>query len=76
MKEPRVIRYRAIAVAIALVAALIFSTSIAEAQQNAVGEEMVNLDFDDVDLPDLIETIAQLTGKNFIYDERVRGRVN
>ncbi len=36
---------------------------------------MVQLDFTDVELPVVIDTIARLTGKNFIYDDRVRGRV-
>jgi general secretion pathway protein D len=37
--------------------------------------QMVNLDFDDVEIAVVIDTIAKLTGKNFIYDDRVRGRV-
>jgi len=39
------------------------------------GEAGVQLDFDNVDLPVVIDTIARLTGKNFIYDENVRGKV-
>ena len=35
----------------------------------------VNLDFNDVELTVVIDTIAKVTGKNFIYDDRVRGRV-
>ncbi len=41
----------------------------------AAGEEQVQLDFNDVELSVVIDTIARLTGKNFIYDDRVRGRV-
>jgi general secretion pathway protein D len=37
--------------------------------------EQVQLDFNDVELSVVIDTIARLTGKNFIYDDRVRGRV-
>jgi general secretion pathway protein D len=40
-----------------------------------VSDGMVQLDFTDVELPVVIDTIARLTGKNFIYDDRVRGRV-
>jgi general secretion pathway protein D len=40
-----------------------------------VDGEMVQLDFTDVELPVVIDTISRLTGKNFIYDDRVRGRV-
>jgi len=35
----------------------------------------VQLDFTDVELSVVIDTIARLTNKNFIYDDRVRGRV-
>lgn len=38
-------------------------------------EETVHLDFKDADLPSVIETIARTTGKNFIYDDKVRGKV-
>jgi len=36
---------------------------------------LVQLDFNDVELSVVIDTIARLTGTNFIYDDRVRGRV-
>jgi len=36
---------------------------------------MVQLDFNDVELAVVIDTISRLTGRNFIYDDRVRGRV-
>ena len=39
------------------------------------GDEMVQIDFKDVELTVVIETIARITGRNFIYDDRVRGRV-
>ncbi len=34
----------------------------------------VSLNFKDIELTDLIQTISELTGKNFIYDETVRGK--
>ena len=37
--------------------------------------DTVTLDFQDVELTDVIQAIAKFTGKNFIYDDRVRGRV-
>jgi general secretion pathway protein D len=43
------------------------------AQGAATGK--VSLDFKDIELPDLIQTISELTGKNFVYDETVRGKV-
>jgi general secretion pathway protein D len=39
------------------------------------GDELVQLDFNNIELSVVIDTIAKLTGKNFIYDDRVRGRV-
>jgi len=46
----------------------------AGAGATVTGDE-VQLDFNDVEISVVIDTIARLTGKNFIYDDRVRGRV-
>lgn len=37
--------------------------------------DQISLDFKDVELSDLIQTISELTGKNFLYDESVKGTV-
>jgi general secretion pathway protein D len=42
---------------------------------SVTADGLVNLDFADVELAVVIDTIAKLTGKNFVYDDRVRGRV-
>ncbi len=34
----------------------------------------VTLDFRDVEMVDLVQTISELTGRNFLYDETVRGK--
>jgi general secretion pathway protein D len=47
----------------------------ARAEDANEGEQLVSLDFDDVELADVIDTIARMTNRNFIYDDRVRGRV-
>ena len=44
------------------------------------GEELsdrgrVSLDFNEVDLPVFIRYISQLSGKHFILDERVTGKI-
>ncbi len=39
-------------------------------------ETMITLDFQNVELVDMISTISELTGKNFLYDETVRGKVS
>ncbi|MFO7577356.1 MAG: type II secretion system secretin GspD [Pelovirga sp.] len=36
---------------------------------------LITLDFQNVELTDMISTISELTGKNFLYDEAVRGKV-
>lgn len=38
-------------------------------------DELVSLDFNDVELSVVVDTISRMTGFNFIYDDRVRGRV-
>ncbi len=35
----------------------------------------VTMDFKDVDIEELVKTISKLTGRNFMIDERVRGKV-
>lgn len=35
---------------------------------------LVSLDFKDIELPDLVQTISELTGKNFVYDDQVKGK--
>jgi general secretion pathway protein D len=40
------------------------------------GDIEVTLDFQNVELVDMIGTISELTGKNFVYDEAVRGKVS
>lgn len=46
-----------------------------EAATGEEEDELVSLDFSDVELPVVIDTISRMTGFNFIYDDRVRGRV-
>jgi general secretion pathway protein D len=73
MKSLRALAGLALAVALALAAAP------ARAQQTPpappAGETMVSLDFQDADITEVISTIAKATGKNFLFDDRVRGRV-
>lgn len=46
-------------------------TSVAHA---ANGDAAITLDFKDIELGDLIQTISALTGKNFVYDDTIRGK--
>jgi general secretion pathway protein D len=47
--------------------------SVTAAQE--IEEGQISFDFRDVDLADLIKTISELTGKNFVYDETLKGKV-
>lgn len=38
------------------------------------GDAAITLDFKDIELSDLIQTISALTGKNFVYDDSIRGK--
>ncbi len=64
---------------LAFAAVLAFAVGLAvpAAAQQADYDEttMVTLDFQDAELAQVIETIARATNRNFIYDDRVRGRV-
>ncbi len=59
-----------------LAAWLAVGTAGAQAGSDASsGEELVRLEFHDVELSVLIDAVARLTKTNFIYDDRLRGRV-
>jgi len=76
------IRRGAVRLAVLGLLAVAFASARAQ-EQTAVGktaeakpaDDLVSLDFNDVELGDVIKTIAKMTGRNFIYDDRVRGRV-
>ncbi|SDZ81284.1 type II secretion system protein D (GspD) [Desulfuromusa kysingii] len=55
---------------------LLISQPLAAQQKQVAGELEVTLDFQNVELIDMIGTISELTGKNFVYDESVRGKVS
>jgi len=42
---------------------------------NGNGERFVSIDFNDVDIGVFIKFISELTGKNFVVDNRVKGKV-
>ena len=45
------------------------------AEKQAPGTRYVTIDFDDVDIALFIKFISELTGKNFVVDKAVRGKV-
>ncbi len=48
---------------------------LAQTPAQPVTDGRVTLDFNNVELADLIQTISELTGENFLYDETVKGKV-
>ena len=44
-------------------------------QKNSTLEQTVSIDFNDVDINVFIKFISELTGKNFVVDHRVKGKV-
>src|SRR3989337_1511971 len=46
-----------------------------ESKATRLKEEKITLNFVDVELPTVIKFISEMTGKNFIYDERIRGKI-
>jgi general secretion pathway protein D len=42
----------------------------------ATGGELIALDFQEVDLPTLIRFVSDLTKRNFVFDDRVRGKIS
>ena len=45
------------------------------AKQDKVSDQFVSIDFNNVDINVFIKFISELTGKNFVIDQRVKGKV-
>ncbi|WP_029912957.1 type II secretion system secretin GspD [Pelobacter seleniigenes] len=60
---------------LALLTLLAYPPLLRPAYSAPADKERITLDFKDVELTDLINTVSELTGKNFLYDESVRGKV-
>ncbi len=46
-----------------------------EGERGSLTDNLVSLDFDNVELKVVIKYISEITGQNFLVDEKVRGRV-
>ncbi len=46
-----------------------------EKGRNVPGDKMVTMNFDDVDIKVMVKFISELTGKNFVIDDKVKGKV-
>jgi len=57
-----------------LLCSLVLVSPITSTVHAANGDSSITLDFKDIELGDLIQTISALTGKNFVYDDTIRGK--
>jgi len=55
--------------------AFVFVLCLLAAPVRAVSAPVYNIDFNDVDIRKVIETVSEITGRNFLIDDRVQGRV-
>ncbi|HLG18859.1 MAG TPA: type II secretion system secretin GspD [Bdellovibrionota bacterium] len=54
---------------------MVLISSLALAQARIPREGLVSLDFHDVDIQDIAKSISEITGKNFVLDDKVRGKI-
>jgi general secretion pathway protein D len=69
------IRYMAAALAAALFAFVAGTSSLAAEPRGSLPPDQITMNFQNVDIPVLAKFISEITGKNFIIDESVRGKV-
>ena len=67
-------RYHAL-IPVLLVPLLVVLAAPVVAQQRIPDARAINMDFDGVDIHVFIKFISELTGRNFVVDEKVRGKV-
>jgi len=58
-----------------IVFAIIASFIVPESALSAKKEEKVTINFVDIELPAITKFISDITGKNFIFDERLKGKI-
>lgn len=72
-----IFRFKVVLALLTVVAALGLPVAPSRAQQageSAEDDAMVTMDFQDVDLAVLVKFISELTGKNFILDDTIKGK--
>jgi general secretion pathway protein D len=62
-------------ISLVLCTALFFLHGAADAQERDRSDRYVTIDFNNVDINVFIKFISELTGRNFVVDQRVRGNV-
>jgi len=59
----------------ALLLAAVLAVPVAHAADPVPGGDQITLNFHDTDINAIVSTISQITGRNFIVDPRVKGKV-
>ena len=54
---------------------ILLLTSPAVSQEKQGTQNTVTIDFKEVELPVFIKFVSDVTGKSFVFDERIRGKV-
>src|SRR4030065_2828290 len=50
-------------------------TDVIETKKDQIKDKKVSFNFVDVDISVVVKFISEVTGKNFLYDERVKGTI-
>jgi general secretion pathway protein D len=77
--ESRVARRLAVSALAVPLAATLLAVALsgpARAQTPAQGQRSITIDFDNVELPTFIKFIARVTGRNFVFSDKIEGTVN
>jgi general secretion pathway protein D len=53
----------------------LINSSFAETKDDSVKEKKVTFNFVDVDIPVVVKFISDVTGKNFVFDDKVKGSI-
>lgn len=65
-----------LSIVLLLLLLFIFAPGLTCSTQQAQAADDISLDYQEIDLPDLVKAISKLTGRNFVYDETLRGKVS
>ncbi len=68
-------RYLVVVLVVVLLGCALAGVKKVSAQEGSLEQGEININFVDVDISTLIKFISDVTGKNFVYDEKVRGKV-
>ncbi|MBC8293666.1 MAG: type II secretion system secretin GspD [Proteobacteria bacterium] len=66
----------AVPLAAALLAVALSSPARAQTPAQEQGQRSITIDFDNVELPTFIKFIARVTGRNFVFSDKIEGAVN